>query len=45
MLIKSPLLTLTLLATLLTVLVAVNPFGRNLAAPHENETSQDPKRV
>jgi hypothetical protein len=33
MLTRSPLLTIAVLATVLMVLVAVNPFGRNLAEP------------
>jgi hypothetical protein len=41
MLTKSPLLTIAVLATVLTVLVAINPFGRNLAAPpHAEESSR-----
>jgi hypothetical protein len=36
----SPIFTLAVIATLLTVLVALNPFGRNLAAPHDNETAK-----
>jgi hypothetical protein len=39
MLTRSPLLTIAVLAIVLTVLVAVNPFGRNLAAPPHTEES------
>jgi hypothetical protein len=36
---KSPLLMITALATVLAVLVAINPFGRNLVMPHPTETA------
>jgi hypothetical protein len=36
---KSPLLMITALATVLAVLVAINPFGRNLVLPHPAETA------
>jgi len=36
---KSPLLMITALATVLAVLVAINPFGRNLVSPHPAETA------
>jgi hypothetical protein len=36
---KSPLFMITALATVLAVLVAINPFGRNLVSPHPTETT------
>jgi hypothetical protein len=39
MLTRSPLLTIAVLTMVLTVLVAINPFGRNLAAPPHLEAS------